>query len=309
MSPGPDGGVTAEVWANFGSAQVHNFGFKLACGTGVNGSFTPDSESLGGFSAFSGSLSFAAMAQSASLSGSVRIGTLSLDVPQGQSSVQVAFTSGEADSRRLQPYAVSVFAANDTTGADGVFGLAGLDSGRYALDLDKVVAVAAAGSSAVNSADALAALKLAVGRNPNADGMGVSPYQFIAADVTGDGRVTSADAMAILKMAVGRADAPVQEWLFVREDQDFWDQVNQRVTTTRSHVQWGPESFEVALPADSTVNLVAVLKGDVDASWAPPAGATRVSDSYYYDLVGSYPGLMSYAQWGLPDPVFGKAID
>ena len=83
----------------------------------------------------------------------------------------------------------------------------------------------------VTSSDALAALKIAVGINPNIDPDGggprqpvpVSPYQFIAADINRDGRVTSADALEILKNAVNLPTAISAEWVFVPESYSFWD--------------------------------------------------------------------------------------
>jgi hypothetical protein len=79
-------------------------------------------------------------------------------------------------------------------------------------------------NSGITSADALAALRIAVGLNPNVDPDGdgplprppISPYQIMAADVNGSGTVTSADALAILRMAVKLSTAMPQEWLFFR---------------------------------------------------------------------------------------------
>ena len=90
-------------------------------------------------------------------------------------------------------------------------------------------------SAVVTSLDALAALKIAVGINPNNDPdlegpqgqLPVSPYQFIAADVNRDGRVTSSDALEILKMAVGLENAISASWVFVNENYDF---VNRNIT-------------------------------------------------------------------------------
>ena len=64
------------------------------------------------------------------------------------------------------------------------------------------------GQTLVTSLDALAALKIGVGDNPNAlddsgiNQIGVSTYQFFAADVNKSGKVTSADALEILRMSV-----------------------------------------------------------------------------------------------------------
>ncbi|NDB21881.1 MAG: hypothetical protein EB020_13530 [Proteobacteria bacterium] len=108
--------------------------------------------------------------------------------------------------------------ASKTTGAPGTYALSDISDDVLTLSLARGTTDA---GNAISSQDALAALKIAVGRNPNTDPDGagplqpnlVSPYQFIAADVTGDGRVTSQDALAILKMAVRRVDAPSREQL------------------------------------------------------------------------------------------------
>jgi hypothetical protein len=165
--------------------------------------------------------------------------------------------------------------------------------GSYQLDFSKALTTAETGS-AINSADALAALKIAVGRNPNADPDGdgpltapvVSPYQFIAADANQDGKITSADALAILKMAVKRTDAPAREWLFVNENQDFWSEVTGSFTTTRSSVVW-EKALQVSSPLTTEQNVVAVLKGDVNGSWTPPAGSQDLdisSPAYFTEL-------------------------
>ncbi len=187
------------------------------------------------------------------------------------------------------------------SGANGSFGIDSLDAGSYQLDFSKALTTAETGS-AINSADALAALKIAVGRNPNADPDGdgpllappVSPYQFIAADANQDGKITSADALAILKMAVKRTDAPAREWLFMNENQDFWNEATSSLpgslpgsfTTTRSSVLWD-KALQVSSPLTTEQNVVAVLKGDVNGSWTPPAGSQDLditSPSYFTEL-------------------------
>jgi hypothetical protein len=145
------------------------------------------------------------------------------------------------------------------------------------------------GSRVINSLDALAALKISVGLNPNLDGSPVSPYQLIAADVNRDGRVNSLDALAILKMAVGRSDAPAREWLFVSESQDFWDETANNgqggYTVSRTNVTWNKD-LQTSVSQDTTVNLLAVLKGDVNGTWTGPNTDVQIlPNSYFVDLV------------------------
>ena len=228
-------------------------------------------------------------------SGSVKLGEVNFDLPTGVSAAQIKLLEGSTGTHSLTPHTVWLggMGLNATTGADGKYGFDLLDQGTYQLDFSKALTNAETGS-AVNSADALAALKIAVGRNPNADPDGtgpqlapvVSPYQFIAADANQDGRITSADALAILKMAVKNADAPAREWLFVSENQDFWNEVTSSFTTTRSSVMWD-KVLEVSSPLTTEQNLVAVLKGDVNGSWTPPAGSQDLditTPAYFTDL-------------------------
>jgi hypothetical protein len=203
------------------------------------------------------------------------------------------------------------------TGADGVFELSVSSGGTYRFEASRALTSSETGG-VISSADALAALKLSVGINPNADPDGegpleappVSPYQFLAADVNGDGRVSSADALAILKMAVGRSDAPAREWLFVPETRDFWDEEalsgKGAFTTMRTSVKDASGTASGLLPADISwetgedVNLVAVLKGDVDGSWVAPAGSQALPDSYFHALAQANPLAVQIAQFGLP---------
>ena len=138
--------------------------------------------------------------------------------------------------------------------------------------------------SAISSADALATLKIAVGMNPNSDPDGsgprvaasLSPYQLIAADVNGDGKVSSADALAILKIAVKHSTAVIPTWIFLDESQIF--------NLTKSSVSYDT-TINKTLTSDLEVNLVGVLKGDVNGSWnsnASPSTQIDYSNSSYF---------------------------
>jgi len=115
---------------------------------------------------------------------------------------------------------------------------------------------------AVTVDDALAALKMAVGLNPN-EGVtpsAVSPYQYLAADVNHDGKVRANDALNILKMAVNYTSAPADEWIYVRQDHELDDM-------SRSHVDWSFAKQPIDVYGDMELDLVGVVKGDVDGSW------------------------------------------
>jgi hypothetical protein len=154
--------------------------------------------------------------------------------------------------------------------------------------------------NAITSADALAALRLAVGFNPNTGSAVVSPYQFMAADVVGtDGKVTAADALAILRMAVKLPSAPANEWMFVEDTRDFWDEATNSFTIDRNHTTWD-RTIAFNANADQNVNLVGVLKGDVNGSWAAPANTPDldISQPSYFNQLHDLHGV-PLAQMGL----------
>ena len=139
--------------------------------------------------------------------------------------------------------------------------------------------------TAITSADALAALKIAVGLNPNPDPDGsgpqralpVSPYQLIAADINADGRVTSGDALAILKTAVGLSDALPAHWRFVDEAIPLWER-----HAIKDAVYGGDgSSVWQAVAGGSAPNFVGVLVGDVNASWVSPDAVDVVPATYF----------------------------
>ena len=128
--------------------------------------------------------------------------------------------------------------------------------------------------------------------------MAVSPYQFMAADVVGtEGRITATDAYAILQMAIHLPAAPAKEWVFVEDSRDFWDEATQAFTLDRNHTTW---DHSISATAAQQTNLVGVLKGDVNGSWAAPAGSTDldVLDAGYFDALTQVYG-MPLAQFGV----------
>ena len=194
--------------------------------------------------------------------------------------------------------------------ASGFFTFTKKRRGTHRLTSQKVITAGESGS-VISSADALAALKIAVGINPNPDpdGLGprealpVSPYQYIAADINEDGRVTSADALDILKLAVNLSTAKPRRWVFVAEDYDFWDELANNgaggFNVDRSHVNYDSGVSIIEYPAQRQQNVVGILIGDVNGSWEAPQSSSNISDNHVADLVDSRGG--SLAQWGKYD--------
>ena len=145
-----------------------------------------------------------------------------------------------------------------TTGSDGLYQHLDMPDGTYTLTNAKISGTAE--SNAIKANDALAALKIAVGMNPNTDGSAVSPYQYLAADVNHDGQVKAADALNILKMVVKLSTAPEKEWLFVPESVGS-------ETMSRTSVHWLDNPIPVILDFDQELHIIGLVEGDVNGSW------------------------------------------
>ena len=110
-----------------------------------------------------------------------------------------------------------------------------------------------------SSADALDALRLAVGMNTQKGTKNATDY--IAADFNQDGKVTSADALAILKHAVGLSAGAEPEWVFIDSDGDY-SGINQSSVVYQDGVT-------VPLSSGSTaISLTGILIGDVNDSYS-----------------------------------------
>ncbi len=165
--------------------------------------------------------------------GDLKLGTITFETATAQRA-DLHLLSGDVGTANATAYGLSM--ARTSSSAAGAFSISTLEPGSYGVTASRATSDI---GNAITSADALAALKMAVGLNPNPDPDGtgpliapvVSPYQFMAADVIGtDGRVTSADVLAILKMAVKLPTAPAKEWMFVEESRDFWNETTGQFT-------------------------------------------------------------------------------
>jgi hypothetical protein len=258
------GKLTVDVWVN-PSTGVGNFDFNVGSAFASAISFT---ESLGSEWTIlrnpesEGSLLVSGFSLT-SINASVKLGTLELTLPVGSTSISVGFKDIVVGEQSVSPQSLNM--AGQVTGADGTYAFASVASGTNNLTVSRL---ATDSGSAINSADALAALKIAVGLNPNSS-LKVSPYQIIAADANKDGRVNSQDALEILKMAVKLSTALPQEWLFANEKTMLWNTTTNSSALTRTAAQWDNNIQGVS----PTTNVVAILKGDVNGSWNAPGGS------------------------------------
>jgi hypothetical protein len=187
------------------------------------------------------------------------------------------------------------------TGSDGNYLFNETPEGRY--DLSASLAISEYDTNrTITSADALAALKIAVGLNPNSDpdgdgpleALAASPYQLIAADINQDGRVTSADALAILKVAVGLGDALEPSWKLVEDSQALWS-----THSDKSNVFDASQAYALTYPNQTQVDFSAILLGDVNASWRPQEGTASLDHGHFSSHAKTTGAPLSL--WGIRD--------
>jgi hypothetical protein len=206
--------------------------------------------------ALSGEFVLGGMGITALSAGPVKLGTLTLTAPGNPQHFDLSLRTGWLGNDSVPLFGIA--SDSMTTGSDGLYQHINMSDGTYALTSAKVSGTAEA--NAVHANDALAALKMAVGMNPNTDGSAVLPYQFLAADVNKDGVIRAADALNILKMAVKLDTAPANEWLFVPESVGS-------ESMSRTHVIWPDNPIPVTLDMDQELDLIGIVKGDVNGSW------------------------------------------
>lgn len=117
----------------------------------------------------------------------------------------------------------------------------------------------------------LAALKIYLGKSvPDSY---ASPFNYVAADFDQSGSVTLSDVLQLLKYYLGKSTANSPEWVFVSaadlsgtgptatlQSATAGSYVSKSLTTTKSITH--------DFSADgSELQLVGVLRGDVDGSW------------------------------------------
>lgn len=126
-------------------------------------------------------------------------------------------------------------------------------------------------SSGITLTDVLAALKIYLGKSlPDAY---ASPFNYIAADFDGNGSVNLTDVLSLLKFYLGKTTTAAPTWVFV----DAADVIGAGKTASilragsdslpidATHTQ--PHAIDQDFSKDSSIELVGVLRGDVDGSW------------------------------------------
>jgi len=191
-----------------------------------------------------GKLTLDGLGTTALSSGSVKLGTLTLTAPSEPRHFELLLSTAQLGNDTVP--SVGLSSDSMTTGADGHYQQHDMMVGKYTMTSAKVsgTAEASAANSAVDLLDAIAILKSIVGLTT------LDASQKIAADFDNANGVDLNDAIGILKHVVGLT-APTPEWLFVESPAPAY------------HL----EPMTIDVTADTTVDLVGILRGDVDGSW------------------------------------------
>jgi hypothetical protein len=87
----------------------------------------------------------------------------------------------------------------------------------------------------------------------------VNPLQWVAADVNQSGVVSALDAWHILREIVGLGTASVGDWQMVDASVD--------TSTLSTQNAWLSNLDNIALDVASGLDLIGIIRGDVDGSW------------------------------------------
>jgi hypothetical protein len=284
---------TADVYLN-ASAPVNSFGFDFQINGATSTNFlassaitsswitTPNAQSNDiQFGAFNGDFQTPAITD---ISSNAKIGTIIFETGSNASQVTLNLVSGNtSNDASVADYASSfnTLIEHVSTSSTGAYQLTNLPADTFGIVATQTIT--STDAKAITPLDALAALKISVGLNPNAPSTAgniplVSPYQYLAADVTGDGKVTPLDALAILKMSVNLPGSVSPSWLFVNEAQSFSYNSTKKAFSLTAQNDSANTSISVVTPPNQTLNVVGILMGDVNGSWGASSPATTHVD-------------------------------
>ncbi|MFZ4525881.1 MAG: lectin-like protein [Chlorobium sp.] len=254
MQVAADGSRTIEIWetspkSDIGSVDLE---FSLSAGsvaTWQDGAGLPTGWIFMGNTDKPGHFILGGYGATALSVGPVRLGTLSLTAPTDVQHFDLSLSNSQLGNEKVPGFGIT--SDSMTTGADGLYRHINMPDGPYTLTAEKVAGTAETPAlvpdttwGAVDLLDAITILKSIVGLTP------LNHYQEIAADFNKSGGVDLNDAIGILKHVVG-LPAPTPEWVFV----DKFDTIPSL------------EPMTIDLTADTTVDLVGILHGDVNGSW------------------------------------------
>jgi len=156
-----------------------------------------------------------------------------------------------------------------STSSVGSFSLEGLvhdnSTSLFDVSASKTVTGSSPSANGVTLTDVLAALKVYLGRDLPVEYK--SSYNYVAADFDANGVVNLTDVLSLLKYYLGRSQAVLPTWTFVdAADLDS----NGNIAGASGNITKNaamPHGVDVDLGSTTAVELVGVLRGDVDGSW------------------------------------------
>jgi hypothetical protein len=166
-----------------------------------------------------------------------------------------------ADNRPLEGASILAENKSGLTSSAGLFDFSSPSGSKPSIfaSLDTKDHDAPGISSAIGLNDAIQILKMISGQAGIAASPNAARAQSLAADFDGSGAVGLADALGVLRHAVG-LQAPAPSWVFIEEgDNTAHSVLNPGIP--------GPVTVDVTPPGPIEVNLIGVLRGDVDGSY------------------------------------------
>ena len=146
--------------------------------------------------------------------------------------------------------------ATITSDSKGGLSLPGSISNSLGIQLEKPTADDVSVKSAISLSDVLDTLKLYLGKTLT----NMSPYKYVAADLNGSGALELSDVLDLLKFYLGKSPTSKPAWVFLDANASL-------ASLDPKSIQLPP--LEVLADTSSTVELVGILRGDVNGSWVP----------------------------------------
>ena len=169
---------------------------------------------------------------------------------------------------KLDGVSVSAPGHDPVQSAAGGFALTGLSTAGVSplvLTANKTISVSEPSEAGINLSDVLGALKVYLKKDTS------SPFKYIASDFDGNGKVELTDVLSLLKFYLKKPNATQPSWAFM-DASDISDTGIAAAGTGQVSLSAAqPDGIDVDLQVASSVQLVGVLRGDVDGSWAPPS--------------------------------------
>lgn len=153
--------------------------------------------------------------------------------------------------------------ASSATGGFTLKDLSSNGASPMGLTVSKTITVSEPSEAGINLSDVLGALKVYLKKDTS------SPFKYIASDFDGNGKVELTDVLSLLKFYLKKPNAMQPSWAFV-DASDISDAGIAAMGTGQISLSAAqPHAIDVDLQATSSVQLVGVLRGDVDGSWTP----------------------------------------